>query len=47
MVDDDRSEQDEAEGAREALRDLEVDQDEADKVTGGIRRAGDPCDGGE
>jgi hypothetical protein len=47
MTDDERNTQDEAEGAQEALRDLEVDQDEADKVTGGLRRAGDPCDGGE
>jgi hypothetical protein len=47
MADDERNTQDEAEGAQEALRDLEVDQDEADKVTGGLRRVGDPCDGGE
>lgn len=45
---DERNEQDQPAGDEEAaLKDLDVDQDEADKVTGGTRRAGDPCDGGE
>ena len=45
MADDERNEQGEAESGEEALRDLDVDRDEAEKVTGG--RRGDPCDGGE
>lgn len=32
---------------QDALRDLDVDQEEADRVVGGMRSAGDPCDGGE
>ena len=44
---DERNEQDEAEAEQKALNDLDVDQDDADKVMGGVRRAGDPCDGGE
>jgi hypothetical protein len=44
---DERNEQTEPQGDQDALKDLDVDQDEADKVTGGTRRAGDPCDGGE
>jgi hypothetical protein len=45
---DERNEQDEAEaGEQKALNDLDVDQDDADKVIGGVRRVGDPCDGGE
>ena len=42
---DERNEQDEPEVDQEALKDLDVDQDDADKVIGGMR--GDPCDGGE
>lgn len=44
---DERNEQDEPQVDRETMKDLDVDQDEADKVTGGVSRAGDPCDGGE
>ena len=44
---DERKEQDEAEVDQEKLKDLDVDQDDADKVIGGARRVGDPCDGGE
>ena len=44
---DERNEQAEPQSGEEALKDLDVDQDEADKVTGGNRGAGDPCDGGE
>ena len=44
---DERNEQTDAQADEDALKDLDVDQDEADKVTGGVRRAGDPCDGGE
>jgi hypothetical protein len=44
---DERNEQDEAQPDQERLQDLDVDQDDADKVMGGNRRAGDPCDGGE
>jgi hypothetical protein len=44
---DERNEQDEPQADRDALQDLDVDQDDADKVMGGTRRAGDPCDGGE
>ena len=42
---DEYTEQDEAEVDQEALRDLDIDEDDADKVLGGLR--GDPCDGGE
>ena len=42
---DERNEQDEAQPDQDALRDLDVDEDDADKVMGGLR--GDPCDGGE
>jgi hypothetical protein len=42
---DERNEQDEPEVDQEALRDLDVDQDDADKVIGGLRS--DPCEGGE
>ena len=42
---DERNEQDEVEAEQKALNDLDVDQDDADKVIGGMR--GDPCDGGE
>jgi hypothetical protein len=42
---DERNEQDEAQLDQEPLRDLEVDQDDADMVIGGMR--GDPCEGGE
>jgi hypothetical protein len=42
---DEHSEQDEAQVDQEALRDLDVDEDDADKVMGG--RRGDPCEGGE
>lgn len=44
---DERNEQDEPQVDRETMKDLDVDQDEADKVTGGAGRVGDPCDGGE
>jgi hypothetical protein len=44
---DERTEQGEPQADRDALQDLDVDQDDADKVMGGNRRAGDPCDGGE
>jgi hypothetical protein len=44
---EERNEQDEAEVDQEPLRDLDVDQDDADKVMGGLRSTGDPCDGGE
>ena len=44
---DEYSEQDEAQVDQEALRDLDVDEDDADKVMGGTRVVGDPCDGGE
>jgi hypothetical protein len=44
---DERNEQDDAQVDQDALRDLDVDQDDADQVMGGIRKAGDPCDGGE
>jgi hypothetical protein len=44
---DEYSEQDEAQVDQEALRDLDVDEDDADKVMGGTRLVGDPCDGGE
>jgi hypothetical protein len=44
---DERNEQAEPPADEEALRDLDVDQEDADKVMGGTRRAGDPCDGGE
>jgi len=44
---DERKEQDEPQADQEPLKDLDVDQDDADKVMGGARRAGDPCDGGE
>jgi len=44
---DERNEQGEEQLDQEALRDLEVDQDDADIVMGGVRKAGDPCDGGE
>ena len=43
---DERNEQDDVQADQEPLKDLDVDQDDADKVTGGVRRA-DPCDGGE
>jgi len=42
-----RNEQDEPQVDQDALKDLDVDQEDADKVLGGTRRAGDPCDGGE
>ena len=45
MAEDERNEQDELDGGEEALRDLDVDPDDAEKVAGG--RLGDPCDGGE
>ncbi len=44
---DERNEQHEPQADQEALSDLDVDPDEAEMVTGGTRRAGDPCDGGE
>lgn len=39
------SEQDDAQVDQEPLKDLDVDQDDADKVIGGLRS--DPCEGGE
>jgi hypothetical protein len=44
---DERNEQDEAQDDQEALKDLDVDQDDADKVIGGLRSSSDPCEGGE
>lgn len=44
---DEHNEQDEPQFDQETLKDLEVDQDDADKVLGGGRIVGDPCDGGE
>ena len=44
---DKRKPQDEAEVDQETLKDLDVDQDDADKVLGGRRIASDPCEGGE
>jgi len=44
---DERNEQDQEQTEPDALKDLDVDQDEADKVIGGNRVLGDPCDGGE
>ena len=44
---DERNEQDEAQVDQDALKDLDVGQDDADKVLGGGRVIGDPCDGGE
>jgi hypothetical protein len=42
-----KSEQEGQEKERDLVEDLDVDEDVAKNVTGGIRRAGDPCDGGE
>jgi hypothetical protein len=42
---DERNEQDDAQVDEDALKDLDIDQDDADKVIGG--RRGDPCEGGE
>jgi hypothetical protein len=42
---DERNEQDDAQVDEDALKDLDVDQDDADKVIGG--RLSDPCEGGE
>ena len=44
---DERNEQDEAQPDQERLQDLEVEQDDADKVMGGARSAADPDEGGE
>lgn len=44
---DERNEPDDAAVDQETLKDLDVDPDDADKVLGGKRRSGDPCDGGE
>jgi hypothetical protein len=44
---DERNEQDDAQVDEDPLRDLDVDQEDADMVMGGVRRVGDPCDGGE
>jgi hypothetical protein len=44
---DERNEQDEPQVDQETLKDLDVDQDDADKVSGGVRRAADPDEGGE
>jgi hypothetical protein len=32
---------------QETLKDLDVDEDDADKVIGGKKRSADPCEGGE
>ena len=42
---DERNEQDDARIEEDTLKDLDVDQDDADKVIGG--RLSDPCEGGE
>jgi hypothetical protein len=44
---DERNEQGDAQVEEDTLKDLDVDQDDADKVMGGARRAADPCEGGE
>jgi hypothetical protein len=44
---DEQYEPDDAAVDEETLKDLDVDQDDADKVLGGTRRKGDPCEGGE
>lgn len=44
---DERNEQDEPQVDQETLKDLDIDEEDADKVMGGVRVAGDPCDGGE
>jgi hypothetical protein len=44
---DEQKEQDDAAVDQETLKDLDVDQDDADKVIGGKRRSADPCEGGE
>lgn len=44
---DEHNEQDEPQVDPETLKDLDVDAEDADKVTGGLRRAADPCEGGE
>lgn len=44
---DERNEQDDAQVDQEPLKDLDVDQEDADKVMGGVRSAADPCEGGE
>lgn len=44
---DERNEQDDAQVDEDPLKDLDVDQEDADMVMGGVRRVGDPCDGGE
>jgi len=35
------------EADKNAKKDLDIRPDEANKVKGGLRRTGDPCDGGE
>ena len=44
---DEQSQQDEPQVDQETMKDLDVDREDADKVIGGDRRLGDPCDGGE
>ena len=46
---DERSQQDEPQVDQETMKDMDVDQEDADKVTGGVRRsdAADPDEGGE
>jgi len=44
---DERNEQNETPADQETLKDLDVDQEDADKVTGGARSAADPDEGGE
>ena len=44
---DEQKEQDDAKVDQETLKDLDVDQDDADKVMGGRAKVEDPCAGGE
>ena len=45
--DPNRSQQEGQEKEKDLVEDLDVDEDVAKDVTGGMRRAGVPCDGGE
>ena len=44
---DEHKDQDEAEVDPETMNDLDVAQDDADKVMGGVRSSADPDEGGE
>ena len=44
---DEQKDQDDAKVDQETLKDLDVDQEDADKVMGGRARSADPCEGGE